>query len=236
MSRSLSQTRTWIRTGTELVGTVLNELSDPELDAPSALPGWTRKHVLAHLAANADALCNLVAWAETGIETRMYSSTTQRNDDIDAGSLRPATELRAWFTRAAARLESGMDVLTEAQWTRTVVTAQGRSVPATEIPWLRSREVLIHAVDFGTGRTFEALPADFLLALVEDICSKRASGTGPALEVRTPQGDTWSIPDDGDAVIVIGELPQIAAYLAGRPFTSVTTTDGGAPPALGAWL
>ena len=30
-----------------------------------------------------------------------------------------------------------------------VVTAQGRTVPATEIPWLRAREVYVHVVDLG---------------------------------------------------------------------------------------
>lgn len=236
MTRTLAQSRAWIHVGGSLIDTVLAGLSDAELEQPSALDGWTRKHLLAHIAANAEALCNLVTWAGTGVETPMYTSTTQRNDDIAAGALRPSPELRAWFAASATRLEAGMDGLTGEQWQATVVTAQGRSVPASEIPWLRTREVLIHAIDFGTGLTFDALPEDFLVALIDDIRIKRSTGNGPALEVRAEGVGTWTIAGEGETVAVTGRLPQVAAYLAGRPFVGVTTVPGGAPPALGAWL
>ncbi|WP_165485453.1 maleylpyruvate isomerase N-terminal domain-containing protein [Protofrankia symbiont of Coriaria ruscifolia] len=35
----------------------------------SALPGWTRAHLITHLARNADGLVNLLTWARTGIVT-----------------------------------------------------------------------------------------------------------------------------------------------------------------------
>src|SRR5207302_5406054 len=35
-------------------------LGEPELRAPSALPGWSRAHVLPHVARNADGLKNLL--------------------------------------------------------------------------------------------------------------------------------------------------------------------------------
>lgn len=234
--RTLEQARGWIDTGTSLVESVVAGLMDADLDAPSALDGWTRKALLAHLAANADALCNLVTWARTGVETPMYASTTQRNDDIAAGALRPADELRAWFSASAARLTEAMDGLSDAQWSATVVTAQGRSVPATEIPWLRTREVLIHAVDFGTGLDFTALPEDFILALIDDIRIKRSTGSGPALAVQADGGARWEITGDGEAVVVTGPVAQLAAYLAGRPFVDVITAEGEQPPTLGAWL
>lgn len=236
MTRSLEQTRAWIHVGTSLIDNVLAGLTDAELEQPSALEGWSRKHLLAHIAANADALCNLVTWAGTGVETPMYASTTQRNDDIAAGALRPAVELGAWFTASAARLEAGMDGLTDEQWQSIVVTAQGRSVPASEIPWLRTREVLIHATDFGTGLTFDALPEDFLPALIDDIRIKRSSGSGPALAVHADSGDVWEIAGTGEGVTIAGPIAQLAAYLAGRSFTAVTTIDGGEPPELAAWL
>jgi maleylpyruvate isomerase len=63
-----------------------------------------------------------------------------------------------------------------------VVTAQGRTVPATEIPWMRAREVCVHAVDLGAGITFGDLPADFTAALLADVVRKRAgAGEGPEL-------------------------------------------------------
>ena len=40
-------------------------------------PGWSRRHVVAHVGYNARALTRLVEWAKTGIETPMYASADQ---------------------------------------------------------------------------------------------------------------------------------------------------------------
>ena len=45
---------------------------------PSLLPGWSRGHVLTHLARNADGAVNLLTWARTGVETPQYVSQEQR--------------------------------------------------------------------------------------------------------------------------------------------------------------
>ena len=79
---------------------------------------------------------------------------------------------------------------------------------------MRSREVLIHAVDLGTGVTFAELPDDFLEALCTDI--------------RTRRGD--------DLPEVSGQLPEVAAYLAGRPYESVLTAHGSPAEPLPPWL
>ncbi len=198
----------WVTEGTALCRRAL-----VDLDGPSLLPGWTRRHVAAHLSLNAAALGNLVHWARTGEERPMYSSPDQRTTDIDAGALRPSDHLRAWFDDSARDLSDAMDALTAEQWQAPVRTAQGREVPATEIVWLRSREVMIHAVDLGTGVTFADLPTDFLETLSQDIRTKR-----------------------GNAPAVRGPLPNTTAYLAGRPYTKVRTPDGAPAQPLPPWL
>ena len=60
--------------GERLFATALGRLTDEELDRPSLLHGWDRRHVVAHVARNADALLNLLTWARTGTETPMYPS------------------------------------------------------------------------------------------------------------------------------------------------------------------
>ncbi|WP_433158795.1 maleylpyruvate isomerase family mycothiol-dependent enzyme [Kribbella sp. CA-247076] len=198
----------WIAEGTALCRKAL-----VDLDGPSRLPGWTRKHVAAHLALNAEALGNLVHWARTGEERPMYSSPDQRNQDIEAGAGRPAEELIGWFDESARTLDESMATLTDEHWQAHVRTAQGREIPATAIPWLRSREVMIHAVDLGTGVTFADLPEDFL----EELCA----------EIRATRGD---VPE------LHGPLAQIAAYLSGRPFADVTTASGAPAQSLPPWL
>jgi uncharacterized protein (TIGR03083 family) len=110
--------------------------------------------LIAHVAANADALGNLVHWAATGEPTPMYSSPADRAAGIEAGRRLPPHELVRWVRRSAAELEEKMTRLTDEQWQALVVTAQGRAVPATEVPWLRSREVCVHAADLATGLRF----------------------------------------------------------------------------------
>ncbi|MEV0495251.1 maleylpyruvate isomerase family mycothiol-dependent enzyme [Streptomyces atratus] len=205
--RTFADAREWARTGTELVLAAVEDLDEAGFAADSLLPGWTRKHLAAHVAANGDALCNLVHWAATGEETPMYASPEERAAGIGKGPALSAGELRAWLADSARRLGTDLDELTDEQWQNKVVTAQGRTVPATELPWMRSREACVHAVDFGTGVTFADLPAGFLSALVDEISTKRG---------------LTELPD--------GPLPEVAAWLAGRPHTLADA------PELGPWL
>jgi len=212
------------------------DLGESTLAQPSALPGWTRKHVLAHVAANADALGNLIRWAATGEPTPMYASPADRAAGIERGRQLPAGDLTAWLRHSADTLEEAMTRLSDEQWQAPVLTAQGRTVPATEVPWMRSREVYVHAVDLATGVVFADLPAGFLTALCDDVAGQRSKGHGPALVLAaTDNGGQWKLPGTGEAVTLAGPLAQITAYLTGRSH-SLTTAGGGAAPVLAPWL
>ena len=67
----------WAAAGQARVESAAGGLDPAQLAGPSRLPGWTRGHVLSHLARNADALVNLLTWARTGTEARMYASPTE---------------------------------------------------------------------------------------------------------------------------------------------------------------
>src|SRR5690606_14415411 len=68
-------------------------LTDPDLRRPSLCGGWTRAHVLTHLARNADALLSLVHWAADGRPREAYASEQQRAADIEAGVGRNTEEV-----------------------------------------------------------------------------------------------------------------------------------------------
>lgn len=227
------QTLGWMRDGTRKLLADLAALSDEALTAPTALPGWTRRYLLAHVAANADALRNLAYWARTGEERRMYVSGEQRDADIAAGSKLPAAELRSWVESSARALAADLDALPGQAWDAKVITAQGLTRPASEIPWMRDREVYIHAVDLGAGTTFADLPAGFLTALLDDVAARRASkGGGPALlAAATDTGHTWEVAGAGAPVPVSAPLAGLAAYLTGRPAPELS-----AAPVLPPWL
>ena len=88
----------------------------------------------------------------------MYASPEQRNAEIAGGATLPAAELRALVADSAERLGRRSDALSPRPWQASVVTAQGRTVPATEIPWMRAREVAVHTVDLDAGVGFADLP------------------------------------------------------------------------------
>jgi len=190
-------TRDWMDEGTRLVLDAVDKLADAEFDAPTALPGWNRRHLVAHLHYNAQALRRLVSWARTGVESRMYASAEQRAAEIADGAQLPVARLRRLVRESADALSADLDALPAEAWSNEVVTAQGRTVPATEIVWMRTREVAVHAVDLGTGVDFADLPDDLVAALIGDAVARRtAQGHGPAL-ARWLTGRSASAPDLG---------------------------------------
>jgi maleylpyruvate isomerase len=242
MRRTLADARRWTQQGTKLVAGELAGLDEAAFAEPSALPGWSRKHLVAHLAANADAIGNLAHWAATGERTPMYSSPEQRNSDIESGGQLTGADLTGWFARSADDLDSAMDALTDEQWGAEVVTAQGRTVPASETAWMRAREVMVHAVDLATGTGFDQLPDDFLLALCDDVVAKRnltagPARPGPAVTVEVGQtGERWSLAGAGEPVLVTGSLGSLTAYLAGRRADGLHAPAAGGVPPLPSWL
>ncbi|HEY0933773.1 MAG TPA: maleylpyruvate isomerase family mycothiol-dependent enzyme [Trebonia sp.] len=157
----------------------------------------------------------------------------QREADIAAGSRLPAAELRAWLTSTAQELAADFDTLPDQAWDAKIITAQGLSRPAREIPWMRVREVYIHAIDLGAGTRWTGLPDDFLAALLDDVAGRRsAQGGGPALAAAaTDTGHTWEVTGTGAPVPVSAPLADLAAYLTGRPAPELK-----AAPVLPPWL
>jgi len=209
-----------VRLGTATFRRALNQVADDAFDAPSLLPGWQRRHVAAHLGYNARAIARLVTWAATGVETPMYSSPQARAEEIELGaSLRPDA-LRSLCEHAAIDLDVRWRDLPDAAWTATVVTAQGRSVPASETLWMRSREVWLHAVDLDVGLRVAEIPAAVLSRLLVDIVGmwqKRGELEGWAITVDLPSGEVTTFGSERDAETVVrGPLPAVVAWAAGR--------------------
>src|SRR5688572_4026869 len=92
-----------VGSATEHLLATAERLDDGSLREPSLLPGWTRGHVLTHVARNADGLINLLSWARTGVETPAYASREAREADIEAGAGRPVAAQLADLRDSAER-------------------------------------------------------------------------------------------------------------------------------------
>jgi maleylpyruvate isomerase len=217
----------WWADGELAVAAHIDQLSDDDLAAPSGLPDWSRAHVVAHLARNADALVNLLTWARTGVEKRMYPSREVRDADIATTAAQLPAELRADYAAACARLAVAIETLPATAWTAEVVNGQGLPVPATEVPWMRAKEVWVHGTDLRAGLTFADLPADFCTALVDDVLGffARREQTPDVTIVATDVSRTWG----SAGPTVQGPVAAVAAWLT-RSDASGLSGDVPQPP------
>ncbi|WP_406439565.1 maleylpyruvate isomerase family mycothiol-dependent enzyme [Streptomyces sp. NBC_01613] len=227
----------WVEDGQCRLQQAVDALSADEVTAPSALPGWTRGHLLTHLARNADALVNLLTWARTGIPTPMYTSPDQRVTDIEAGAGRPMAEQQADVRESAARFWKAAEALSDDAWSATVVSGQGREIPASEVPWLRAREVWIHLVDLRVGVGMDTLPTDLAWALVRDVAGWMSARLDPGIgaELRAEGHGTVALGTPSAGVTVMGPPSALAAWLTGRSGTEEPHVTGELP-SLPRWL
>ncbi len=227
----------WAADGAAHLRGLMTRLGDDAFRAPSLLPGWSRAHVLTHLARNADAMINLLMWARTGIVTPAYASAEARVADIEKGAVRTPTEIRQDVTASSDRLAHVVRELPEAAWAALVTNVQGRVIRASAVPWMRAREMWIHSVDLDAGASFADMPAPMVGALLVDATEGMAKKPDcPVL--RLVDGDhSWSVGDGNGAVVVTGPAPELAAWLLGRSKGKPLRADGTRKlPALPAWL
>jgi len=232
----VSRTRDWMREGTRFFLDHLGELADDEFARPSLLSGWTRGHVIGHLARNAEALVRLVNWARTGVETPMYADRAQRAEEIEDSARLPAVELRRAATQTAGALEAALDGLTGGQWASQVRSALGRAIPAAEIPWMRVREVWLHTIDIGNGAALEELPPGVVDVLLDDVTATLSTKDGcPARTLAPPdRGRTWllGVPG-GERPVLTAPAALTVGWLTGR--VPAAALPGGVPE-LPRWL
>jgi maleylpyruvate isomerase len=220
-------TGAWCTEGERFLGQALDQLAGADPDGPSLLPGWSRRTVIAHVARNADALCNLLTWARTGVETPMYASTEARDQAIATTAQLPLVALIEDCRLASRRFAAAVNGLPGPAWDVEVRTAQGRTVPASQAVWMRCREVWVHAIDLDTGKSFDDVPEDVLVALVDDVTKMWARrGQTPDLSFRAGERH-WGT---GQALMT-AELTDLAGYVTGRR----RDADGDRPP-LPPWL
>jgi maleylpyruvate isomerase len=111
----------------------MDGLSDAAARQPSLLPGWSRGHVLTHLARNAEGSTRLLTWARTGVPGYEYESAEARAAEIEAGAGRPAEVLIEDVRRTAATLGEAAAGMPPQAWQRVVRYTGGQERPAEVI-------------------------------------------------------------------------------------------------------
>ncbi|MBK3564352.1 maleylpyruvate isomerase family mycothiol-dependent enzyme [Streptomyces sp. MBT62] len=215
-----------VHDATERLLTAAAALDNASAAEPSRLPGWSRNHVLAHIARNADALVNV-------LEGRpMYATASVRDADIERDAPRPLDVQLADVRESGARFQAVGAV--PADWSRTVELRNGVVDTASRVPFRRWVEVELHHVDMGIGYELENLPEEFTQRET-DFLAERFTGHPEVPSTHLSDGTrAWSTGRAAEKpeVTVTGSPADLLGWLCGRRDGSGLTVDGDSLPAL----
>lgn len=203
-------------------------LTDRQVAEASALPGWSRGHVLAHLTDNARMFARLAEHALRGELVAAYDGgVDERNAIIDATAGRSAAEHRAELAAHTTTLETAWSRAGDEDWSRPV-TFRNADLAATV--WARWREAWIHMVDLELGVGPDDWPEELAGHAIDFLLCRLPEGTRVrAADVRRQ----WSF-GTGPGTVVTGRVRDLAAWLAGRtPAVPPVAPEG--LPVLGPW-
>ncbi|MFI6407147.1 maleylpyruvate isomerase family mycothiol-dependent enzyme [Streptomyces sp. NPDC050548] len=215
-----------VHDATERLLTAAAALDNASAAEPSRLPGWSRNHVLAHIARNADALVNV-------LEGRpMYATASVRDADIERDAPRPLDVQLADVRESGARFQAVGAA--PADWSRTVELRNGVVDTASRVPFRRWVEVELHHVDMGIGYELEDLPEEFTQREI-DFLAERFTGHPEVPSTRLTDGTrAWSTGRAAEKpeVTVTGNPADLLGWLCGRGDGSDLTVDGDSLPTL----
>lgn len=188
----------WARRGTAYFARLLNDLGPADLDGPSRVPGWSRRHVVAHVAYNGRAFANLAGALRTGDPALLYPSLEMRAAEIAWGATLPDRALRHLFQHAEVHLNVEWRDLTDDDWQKAGTGLDGTPLAVADTPLLRARELWLHALDLDAGARTRDVPGDLLAALATK------DGISPDVYLDTHnhghrplgQGSTAEMPED----------------------------------------
>ena len=224
-----------------LRGLTDEQWSDADVRAPSLLPDWTRGHVLAHIARNADGIARTLSGALRGEKLARYpDGMAGRNADIEAGAGRPLAEQLLDVEQSADRLDRLFAAVADANsWD---LECDDRT--AGEYVVGRWREVEIHRVDLGGSYGASDWPAAFvrylLPSLLAGLDERVPDGTAVRIEIAPEDsvttdlgGSVWTC-GTGEPAAVTGPDWAVLAWLLGRP--SAAGDQLANAPELSRWL
>ncbi|MBV2357714.1 maleylpyruvate isomerase family mycothiol-dependent enzyme [Streptomyces sp. J2-1] len=215
-----------LREATDRLLRAATALDNASVAEPSRLPGWSRGHVLAHLARNADALVNVLSGRP------MYASAETRDADIERDAPRDLVGQLADVRASADRFQDGC--AEQADWSRVVELRNGVTDTVSRLPFRRWVEVELHHVDLGIGYDLEDLPAEFTERETAFLAGRFAGAPGVPATRLTDGTRVWTTGREATApeVTVTGPPADLLGWLAGRRDGAALKAEGGALPAL----
>jgi maleylpyruvate isomerase len=201
-----------LRRAADVVASITAKLTDQDVGAPSELPGWTRGHVLAHMAGISNAMARQLEFAARGETVELYDGGYEgRTRAIEMAAGHALAEHKADLESALERALGSFGALDSAGWRQPISYRGGVAYDGGLALW---RELVIHATDLGTGRGPETWSHSFCDELIRFLAARVPEGNRYVLQ---PLGLPPATIGSGSAATAIsGMLTDIAAWLAGR--------------------
>lgn len=188
---------------------VLAGLDDEAARAPSGLPGWSRGHVLTHIANFSEAMTRQVDEARAGRGIEMYDGGRPARDAaIEAGSGRSADELKQHVRTAGEGLLAAWAKVDD--WTRPVMHRNSDLAATVYTGW---REFEVHTVDLALEPTTDGWSGEFCLHLLDFLRPRTPDGLRLVLDAGDTRWENGTGPDH----VLTGTLSDLTAWFAGRP-------------------
>lgn len=236
-----SDTPPWVPSQLELLSgadqrlvRTVDGLDADEVGRPSLLPGWSRAHVIAHLALNGEALEGVLSGAARGEPRPMYDSPEARDADIAELAQAQVSELRERLLASTHCFERAAAALAGSAWkARFERTPGGPTFSVATVPLMRLREVEIHHADLGAGYTAADWPEAFDVVLLESM-TKRPYPQ-PFRVLARDLARTWDYGDGDPVANVTGDAAALAWWLTGRGDGATLTVDQDRLPEVPSW-
>jgi maleylpyruvate isomerase len=212
----------------------LTVLRDEDIGGPSGLPGWTRAHVIGHLARNAEAIAQMLRRVQAGDDAYMYASDQSRDADIEATALLDPAALREDCVSACASLAEAAAALDPDRFDTPVSRTPGApAFPVSRVGAMRRTEIEIHHADLDVGYSARDWPVDFTVALIERRQDELAAGP-PMVLLSTDVDGLWKVGAGGRPEIK-GTAADLAWWLVGRGAGDGLVCSAGELPKLTRW-
>lgn len=196
----------------DTVSTKLVGLIDADVLEPTELPGWSRGHVLAHIAHVSNAVARQVEYALRGELIEFYDGGPGgRTQAIEMNAGHTADEHREYISTAFTRALTVLGNLHEDQWTLPVSYRSGDVRGVALAYW---RELVIHLADLQLGRGPETWSKEFCLYMIEFLTARVPENL--QLKLLPLALPPMTLGTGERTVSVSGMLTDIAAWLSGR--------------------
>lgn len=148
----------------------VSRMTQEQVSAPSLLPGWSRGHLLTHIARNADSVVRRLEGAVRNVVADQYVGGAQgRAREIEDGAARALSVLVSDVRTSSEAVDAAFETFPDDAWDRLGRGVSGKQTPMHSLPLQRWREVEIHLLDLDLGYRPADWPEPFVDAALPEI-------------------------------------------------------------------